>query len=61
MFRWLLLQQPTVAMFLDKALLRPGRFDRIVEVPYPDLASREHILRVHAKSIKIDSTIDLPD
>jgi cell division protease FtsH len=44
---------------LDKALLRPGRFDRIVEVPYPDLASREQILRVHAKDLKIDPAIDL--
>lgn len=44
---------------LDKALLRPGRFDRIVEVPYPDLASREKILQVHAKTIKMDTTIDL--
>ncbi len=40
---------------LDKALLRPGRFDRRVEVPYPDLRSREQILRVHAKEVKIDS------
>lgn len=44
---------------LDKALLRPGRFDRIVEVPFPDLQSREQILRVHAKNIKIDPAVDL--
>ncbi len=44
---------------LDSALLRPGRFDRRVEVPYPDLKSREHILAVHAKSVKIDPTVDL--
>ena len=44
---------------LDKALLRPGRFDRRVVVPYPDLASREQILRVHAKNVKIDQSIDL--
>lgn len=44
---------------LDKALLRPGRFDRRVEVPYPDLVSREQILRVHAKNVKIDPTVDL--
>jgi cell division protease FtsH len=44
---------------LDKALLRPGRFDRRVVVPYPDLASREQILKVHAKGVPIDSTVDL--
>lgn len=44
---------------LDKALLRPGRFDRRVEVPYPDLISREQILRLHAKGVKIDSSVDL--
>jgi cell division protease FtsH len=44
---------------LDKALLRPGRFDRRVEVPFPDLTSREQILRLHAKNVKIDATVDL--
>jgi len=44
---------------LDKALLRPGRFDRRVEVPFPDLTSREEILRLHAKSVKIDPEVDL--
>jgi cell division protease FtsH len=44
---------------LDKALLRPGRFDRRVEVPYPDLKSREKILALHAKNIKIDPEVDL--
>lgn len=44
---------------LDKALLRPGRFDRHVYVPYPDLTSREQILRVHAKNIKLDPEVDL--
>jgi len=44
---------------LDTALLRPGRFDRRVPVPFPDLVSREQILRVHAKNIKIDPDIDL--
>ena len=43
---------------LDKALLRPGRFDRTVHVPFPDLISREQILKVHIKGIKIDP--DLP-
>ena len=44
---------------LDKALLRPGRFDRRVVVPYPDLASREQILKVHAKGMPIDPSVDL--
>lgn len=44
---------------LDPALMRAGRFDRKVEVPYPDLASREKILRLHAKGIVIDPTVDL--
>jgi cell division protease FtsH len=44
---------------LDKALLRPGRFDRRVVVPYPDLASREQILKVHAKGVPIDTSVDL--
>ncbi len=44
---------------LDKALLRPGRFDRTIEVPYPDLASREAILRVHVRSVKLDPAVDV--
>lgn len=44
---------------LDKALLRPGRFDKRVEVPYPDLKSREEILTVHAKNVKLDPEVDL--
>jgi len=44
---------------LDKALLRPGRFDRRVEVPYPDLKSREEILTLHAREVKIDPEVDL--
>lgn len=44
---------------LDKALLRPGRFDRRVVVPYPDMTSREQILKVHAKGVPIDSSVDL--
>ena len=44
---------------LDKALLRPGRFDRRVEVPVPDLVSREEILRVHLKKVKAVSDLDV--
>lgn len=44
---------------LDKALLRPGRFDRRVEVPVPDLISREEILRVHLKKVKSVADLDV--
>jgi cell division protease FtsH len=44
---------------LDNALLRPGRFDRRVEVPYPDLVSREKILAVHAKHVKMSPEVNL--
>lgn len=43
---------------LDPALLRPGRFDRRVPVELPDLSGREAILRVHARGIKIDESVD---
>ena len=43
---------------LDKALLRPGRFDRRVPVELPDLQGREAILRVHAKDVMMDDDID---
>ncbi|WIV13794.1 ATP-dependent zinc metalloprotease FtsH [Proteiniborus sp. MB09-C3] len=44
---------------LDKALLRPGRFDRRIPVELPDLAGREAILKVHAKKVKLDKDVDL--
>ncbi len=43
---------------LDKALLRPGRFDRQITVPAPDLNGREEILKLHAKNKKFDDDID---
>ena len=43
---------------LDKALLRPGRFDRRIPVELPDLAGREAILKVHAKNVKLGEDID---
>lgn len=43
---------------LDKALLRPGRFDRRVDVPYPDLTSREQILRLHATNVKMSEEVN---
>ncbi|OEG70928.1 cell division protein FtsH [Candidatus Endomicrobiellum trichonymphae] len=44
---------------LDPALLRPGRFDRQVIIPSPDLKDREEILGVHSKKIRLDSDINL--
>lgn len=43
---------------LDKALLRPGRFDRRIPVELPDLKGREAILRVHGKDVKMDESVD---
>lgn len=43
---------------LDKALLRPGRFDRRIPVELPDIGGREAILRVHAKDVKMAENID---
>ena len=44
---------------LDKALLRPGRFDRRIIVDKPDLKGRVEILKVHAKDVRMDETVDL--
>lgn len=44
---------------LDKALLRPGRFDRRIIVEKPDLKGREDILKVHSKDVKMSDEIDL--
>ncbi|MDE6714048.1 MAG: ATP-dependent zinc metalloprotease FtsH [Lachnospiraceae bacterium] len=44
---------------LDKALLRPGRFDRRIIVEEPDLKGRVEILKVHAKNVNMDETVDL--
>lgn len=46
---------------LDKALLRPGRFDRRIPVELPDLKGREDILKVHAKQVKLDETVNYLD
>ncbi|HBG4825545.1 TPA: ATP-dependent zinc metalloprotease FtsH [Clostridioides difficile] len=43
---------------LDKALLRPGRFDRRIPVELPDLGGREAILKVHAQNVNVSSDID---
>ena len=46
---------------LDKALLRPGRFDRRIIVDKPDLKGRVEILKVHAKDVHLDETVDLDE
>ena len=46
---------------LDPALQRPGRFDRQVVVPLPDIRGREQILKVHAKKVPLDSSVQLAD
>ena len=46
---------------LDKALLRPGRFDRQITIPAPDLNGREEILKLHAKNKKFESDIKFKD
>ena len=44
---------------LDPALLRPGRFDRHVVVPAPDIKGRENILKTHSKNIELDKEVSL--
>lgn len=46
---------------LDRALLRPGRFDRRVVLDLPDVKGRLEILKVHARRIKVDASVDLSD
>lgn len=46
--------------FLDQALLRPGRFDRIIHVGLPGLEDREKLFQYYLKKIKYDSTLNIP-
>lgn len=51
---------------LDPALLRPGRFDRLIEIPFPDVSARREILKIHSKNlsladINLDSIADLTE
>jgi len=46
---------------LDRALLRPGRFDRIIQIPLPDETGRLAILKVHSRLLTMDATVDLTD
>ncbi len=43
---------------LDEAILRPGRFDRLIEVPTPDQRGRKAILKIHTRDMNIDPTVD---
>ena len=54
-----LLAAPNRPEVLDKALLRPGRFDRRIIVDAPDLKGREAILKVHAKDVKMGDDVNL--
>ncbi len=44
---------------LDPALLRPGRFDRMIEIPLPDLKGREEIFKIHAKNMSLSRNVKL--
>jgi len=46
---------------LDKALLRPGRFDRIIEIPLPDIDGRLSILKVHSRSLAVADDVNLKE
>ena len=55
----ILLAATNRAEVLDRALLRPGRFDRQISVDLPDLKERIEIFKVHVKPLKIDDTVDI--
>jgi proteasome regulatory subunit len=44
---------------LDRAILRPGRFDRLIEVPEPDFEGRTQILSIHTRGMKLADGVDL--
>jgi proteasome regulatory subunit len=46
---------------LDPALTRPGRFDRIIEFPFPDKAARETILRIHMRKMHVSSDVEIAE
>src|SRR6056297_2830151 len=46
---------------LDEAILRPGRFDRLIEVPKPGVEGREQILRIHTREMNVDDDVDFAD
>jgi proteasome regulatory subunit len=46
---------------LDEALLRPGRFDRIIEIPMPNFEARTDIYKIHSKRMNLDSTVNVDE
>ncbi|MWG36446.1 proteasome-activating nucleotidase Pan1 [Halomarina oriensis] len=46
---------------LDRAILRPGRFDRLIEVPVPSAEGRERIFQIHTRSMQVDDSVDFAD
>ena len=46
---------------LDEAILRPGRFDRLIEIPKPDEAGREIIFQIHTRKMNVDDDVDFAD
>jgi len=46
---------------LDEALLRPGRFDRIIEIPVPNYEARSQIFKIHTRRMNLDDTVNLDD
>jgi len=46
---------------LDRAILRPGRFDRLIEVPKPDEAGREQIFRIHTRNMNVSDDVDFAE
>ena len=46
---------------LDEAILRPGRFDRLIEVPKPNVEGREHILKIHTRNMNVADDVDFAD
>lgn len=46
---------------LDEALLRPGRFDRIIEIPFPNFEARSEIFKIHSRRMNLDKTVMLEE
>jgi proteasome regulatory subunit len=46
---------------LDEAILRPGRFDRLIEVPKPDVEGRKRILEIHANELNLGDDVDFEE
>lgn len=46
---------------LDEALLRPGRFDRIIDIPIPSIEGRTEIFKIHIRTMNIDDTVDITE